>query len=325
MPNPLDPPDSLDSDRRQIWLAALQEIMEAGTLQRLNPPSLSAYVEAVYVHQRATTMIQQSDVLLEHDGRPIANPALKVQEAAARIIAQFARQFRLTAAAPGQQHDDEQKDDTPAEHRAAPVELVRAGDDKRGRWCEQHHRTECTEQRKRGAGPCHQIALRSTGRCRMHDGRRKAVVVAEQLGLTYGTPIKVSPEQALLEELWRTAGHVRWLGDRVAALEATALTWGTDRQVERWWGEFPGSEVVRRAGPHVLLDLYDRERKHLVHVSTAIIGAGLAAKMVDAAQELGQAFARATDAILRDLSLSDEQWSLVPEVVPRRLRELIGA
>ena len=39
----------------------------------------------------------------------------------------------------------------------------------------------------------------------------------------------------------------------------------------------------------------------------------------------GGQVARLIDAILRDLALSTDQWALVPDVVPRRCRELIPA
>ncbi len=319
MASPLDPPPNLDQASRAIWLDTLAHIMEAGTLSRLDAHSLAAYVAAVRNHQRATTLLASTDVLIEHDGKPATNPALGIQAQAARTIATFARQFRLTAAAPGQAPDDH-AEPTPAD-QPTPAQ-------RRGRWCEHHHRWECTGHKKGGVDDCHQIALVSTGRCRLHDGRRKATVLAEQLVQhvpTYGTPLKISAERALLGELWNTAGIVKWLGEQVALLEASALTWGTSIKVERWWGEYPGSEQVARAGPHALLDLYYRERRHLVHVATSIISAGLAARLVDAAQEQGAASARVVDAILHDLGLSEEQWALVPTVVPRRFRELMPA
>lgn len=321
MANPLDPPADLDPESRAIWVDTLAHIMEAGTLQRLDVHSLAAYVAAVRAHQKATALITASDVLIDRDGKPAPNPAVAIQQQAARTIATFARQFRLTAAAPGNAPD--------ADHRDAAQPPMPAGDatPKLGRWCEQHHRNECTAHTKAGA-PCHQLANPRTGRCtRMHDGRSKAVVLAEKLDVlpTYGAPVQISAERALIELLWRTAGHVKWLGDRVAELETAALTWGTSQKVERWWGEFPGSETIQKSGPHVLLDLYYRERKALLEISVAIVSAGLAARLVDTAQELGTASARVVDAILHDLNLSDEQWALVPVVAPRRFRELMPA
>jgi len=322
MPNPLDPPAHLDDARRAIWRDTLAQIMEAGTIARLDPNSLAAYVEAVHTHQRATHLLAQTDILINREGTPAPNPALHIQQTAARTIATFARQFRLTATAPGQPDHTEQPDQ--GKQSAQPM---RDGAPMRkGRWCERHSRYCCTGTTQAGL-PCCRPARKTSGKCPRHDTRGRAVKLAESLGLvpTYGLPVKVTAEQAVMEELWRTAGAVRWLAERVAQLEAAALTWGTTQTVQRWWGEFPGSEEVAKAGPHVLLDLYFRERKHLVDVALGIIGAGLAARMVDLAQEQGAASARVVDAILADLSLTEEQWALVPQVVPRRFRELMPA
>ena len=315
MSNPLDPPPGLAADRRAIWVDTVAQVMAAGTLERLDPNSLQAYVEAVWRQRRAATLLQQTDVLIEQGGQAKANPAVQVMDQAARAIAAFARQFRLNAATPG-------TPDQPAQPQNVPAPGVQPG-----RWCEQHRRRECTSRNAKG-GDCHAIAKLTTGRCGFHDGRSKAVRLAEKLGVTiptYGAPRRIRAEQAVLEELWRTAGHVAWLGDRVAALETEALTWGTTQSVHRWWGEFPGSEELRKAGPHVLLDLYYRERRHLVDVAMGILQHGLAARMVDEAKERGTAMAQLVDAILHDLDLSQEQWKRVPQVVPARFRELMPA
>lgn len=322
----LDPPDNLSADERAVWLSAVQQIMEAGQLDRIDTNGLAAYVSAVISNRRAAELLRASDVLIDRDGRPAVNPALAVQQQTAQTIATFDRQFRLNYGRT-----------QPAPERPAPAGGLRDQDVMQraltggARWCEQHSRWECVKQRKAGRGQCHGPAVKDasgqpTERCRIHDGRHTADRLADVLvrERTYGEPVKVSAEQALLGELWRTAGIVKWLGERVAELEADTLTWGAVSTARRYWGEFPGSETIERAGPHVLLDLYYRERQHLVKVAAQIMSHGLAARMVDAMQEQGVAFAKCIDAILHDLDLSDEQWQLVPAVVPSRLRELIA-
>jgi P27 family predicted phage terminase small subunit len=325
----LNPPAGLDPASRAIWTATIAQVLEAGTMARLDLNSLAAYVSAVRTHQRATELLTASDVLIERDGKPVPNPALTVQVQAAAVIAAFARQFRLTAhhpAGPGQEHHHTpDQPEALAGVNAAPLPMGARGEHP-GTWCEDHHRWECRAPKSRDRGPCHGIAT-VTGRCASHIGgpSARANKLATELvrrDPTYGVPEKITAEDALVGELWRTAGHVKWLGERVAELEASALTWGTTQTVTRYWGEFPGGEQVARAGPHILLDLYDRERKHLVHVAAEIIRAGLAARLLDTAQRQGAAFGRVTDLILHDLGLSPAQWALVPEVVPRRFREL---
>jgi len=141
-----------------------------------------------------------------------------------------------------------------------------------------------------------------------------------------------------------TAGHVRWLRDRVQELEQSQLVWGTVRTEREADGEvitfggveaddedqtglvdvgsLPASKVIQAAGPAVWLDLYDRERKHLVGVCTAALRAGVEERRVRLAEQQGALVAQAIRAILADLHLSPEQEVRVGEIVPRHLRAL---
>lgn len=175
--------------------------------------------------------------------------------------------------------------------------------------------------------------------------RRGQELVAREAVATYGLPVDVSPTEALLEEVRWTAGHVRWLRDRVQELEQSQLVWGTVRTETEAGGDdrltfggrevddedvtglvdvgsVPASKVIEAAGPSVWLDLYDRERKHLVGVCTAALRAGVEERRVRLAESQGALVAQAIRAILADLHLSVEQSALVGEVVPRHLRAL---
>src|SRR5689334_835242 len=78
-------------------------------------------------------------------------------------------------------------------------------------------------------GPCgHWKGFRTNhpgfGRCYRHGGNTRNHQVAANKEIvkwrmrTYGNARVISPEEALKEEVWRTAGHVQWLGDLVADL-----------------------------------------------------------------------------------------------------------
>lgn len=340
MPSQLDPPPGLDDTTRRLWLETVTQLREAGTVFRVDPNSLAAYVSAVRSHQRATALLSQTDIMviqgarqddqgndIPGTGKAVPNPALAIQREAAATIATFARQFRLTASRPAA---GPEQPPAPADQPMSQPQAKAPGG-KPGTYCEEHRRYECGAEKSRQRGPCHAAAEpdNAAGRCRSHKGgpSARAVALANRLVRaepTYGTPIKISAEEALVGELWRTAGHVKWLGDRVAELEAQALTWGQDRKVVRYWGEYPGSEIIEQARPHILLELYDRERKHLVHVAAEILRAGLAAQLLRTAQELGTTFGKVVEAILGDMQLTAEQQALVPVVVPRRFRELLA-
>jgi hypothetical protein len=192
--------------------------------------------------------------------------------------------------------------------------------------CGQLHQTRtgqpsCTGHRRDGE-PCPTPPITGADKCRMHVGRKAAPVIAEgRLAAAmaiYGLPIETTPADALLAEVHRTAGHVAWLQQRVADLEEHELVWG--RTKDKWGGEDRGT--TEEAKPHVLLQLYQEERKHLVRVSAEAIRCGIEERRVKLAESQGALVAGVIRAILGDLGLTAEQQAMVSEVVPRRLREL---
>jgi len=210
---------------------------------------------------------------------------------------------------------------------------------------------------KRDGGPCAQPRMTDQDVCRLHGGKApRALAAAQKRGQdraareavkTYGLPVDVSPTEALLEEVRWTAGHVQWLRARVQELEESQLVWGTVKTERESGGEdritfggpddddetmtglvdagsLPVSKVIDAAGPNIWLDLYDRERKHLVAVASAAIKAGVEERRVRLAESQGELVAQVIRAILADLGLTTEQETLVATVVPKHLRLLAG-
>ncbi|GHE33317.1 hypothetical protein GCM10017673_40320 [Streptosporangium violaceochromogenes] len=168
------------------------------------------------------------------------------------------------------------------------------------------------------------------GRCKLHGGSTPNHVTAARLEqarrdvATYGLPREIDPAAALLEEVHRTAGHVAWLAAKVAELDEGALVWGVTEEVDKAAGEYPGVDTTRAAKPSPWLELYQKERRHLVDVSSAAIRAGVDAALVRVTERQGALLAGAVARILDGLGLSPEQWARVPEVVPAVLREVGG-
>ena len=153
---------------------------------------------------------------------------------------------------------------------------------------------------------------------REHFDRRHKKQKAAQAVATYGLPREVDPHDALLEEVHRTAGHVAWLGDIVSELDRGALVWGITEQVQKDATEFPGTDVKAQAAPNVWLELYHRERQHLVKVAKAAIDAGIDERRVRLAEEQGRVIVDVLKATLADLGVD-----VTPEVastVGRHLR-----
>lgn len=165
-----------------------------------------------------------------------------------------------------------------------------------------------------------------TGRCKLHGGKtpthqaagKKAL--AEKAVATFGLTREVDPRDALLEEVYRSAGAVDWLYEQVKALEADEVIWGLAEQVEKQAGEFPGVDTTNKAAVNVWVELWQRERAHLVKVAKLAIDAGLDERKVRLAEQQGAMLAGVIKAILGDLHLNAEQQAMVATVVPRHLR-----
>ncbi len=194
----------------------------------------------------------------------------------------------------------------------------------RGRWCEEHRRLECVKPRSRGRGECHGPAVTGSDRCRMHLGKPAASVIAGEMArravITYGLPRDISPADALLEEVRYTAGHVAWLREKVRELEDADLVWGVTEESDQQATEFPGVNTTRAAKPNVWLELYFRERRHLVDVTRAAIAAGVEERRVKLAEAQGAILNGVLRRIFARLALSPEQSALLPAVVPEELR-----
>jgi P27 family predicted phage terminase small subunit len=313
----LDPPAGLPAARAAIWQETVAELADAGTLFRLDLNSLAAYVAAVADHRECSRLIAQSGVLIERDGKAVTNPALQAQTQAAGVIAQFAKQFGLTR---------HKAPDTPAE----PPKRARSPlheRDHAGRWCEEHRRWECVSPRSRGRGTCHGIAT-ANGNCRMHAGHStvaaKAVAKLVRQVPTYGEPVSISPGEALLQEVRRSAGIVAWLGEVIGALDAEDVVWGIERRTDRTAGDFPGADIISSARPNVWVSLYQQERRHLVACCAEALRANVDERLVRLAELQGGRIVTALNGIFEDLELTAGQRERLPEVVPRRLRELVA-
>lgn len=188
----------------------------------------------------------------------------------------------------------------------------------------------CGAKARTTGNTCRRFPVEGATRCKLHGGaspqvkkkieRQQAEKALAEAVATYGLPVDVSPTEALLDEVKWTAGHVAWLRARVQEMEAAALSWGTRSIVDKQGGEFPGVDTTEAAAPPVLLDLYQRERKHLVDVCAKALQAGVEERRVRLAESQGALLADVIRRILGDLNLTAEQSALVSEVVPRHLR-----
>lgn len=164
----------------------------------------------------------------------------------------------------------------------------------------------CTAHSSRTGKPCTKYAMKGQAVCDSHGGRspqaRKAAkerterAKALEAIATYGLPVEVDPHTALLEELWRTAGHVAWLRLRIGEL--------SDDQLHGPVGA-AGESSFPREEPHVWVRLYQEERRHFHAVSRDCIRAGIEERRVTLAERQGALLAQVIRGVLSDLGIED--------------------
>lgn len=116
-----------------------------------------------------------------------------------------------------------------------------------------------------------------------------------------------NPTDALLEEVQWTAGHVAWLRARIQESQAGDQ------------GEGSGTDAV---AAQVVLELYQRDRAHLLSACKTALAAGVEERRVKLAEQQGALLADVIKAILGDLHLTPEQAAVAPRIVSDRLRDL---
>lgn len=147
---------------------------------------------------------------------------------------------------------------------------------------------------------------------------------------TYGSPVEVAPLDALLGELWRTAGHVQWLGDLIADLEhsdphAEPVEDGEPASTSGRSGlkQYTRDKGLLWEKPSVWVELYQHERTHLARVAKDCLQVGIEERRVKLVEEQGRMVADVIRRIVAGLGL-DPGAPEVREVVRRELTVVAG-
>lgn len=191
----------------------------------------------------------------------------------------------------------------------------------------------CTAHSSRTGERCKQRPIAGGTVCGTHGGRAPQVKAAAQQRLdaaraevtarSFGLPIVTTPTEALLGELYRTAGVVAWLDSIVADLPKGDIARGVVSVTTRE-GDRAGREVEIAASVNVWVDLWERERRHLVLVSKACHDVKIDAARVELAARQGELLAGLIDRIL-DAVLDGLVSSLGAGAVVDRIRASWGA
>lgn len=110
-----------------------------------------------------------------------------------------------------------------------------------------------------------------------------------------GVPIEIDPTEALLNEIWETVGNIEFLRNMVQELpshpdEDTIIGFNDKTEAPIWQRGAAGiygntyhlsGQPTGEAKPHVLVQMYNAERKHLVDVASAAIRLGIEERRVN--------------------------------------------
>jgi len=166
---------------------------------------------------------------------------------------------------------------------------------------------------KTDGNPCKAWAVVGLDVCHFHGGatpkarnaafERRALHMSQAGMELFGPPVETSPEEALLDELHRTAGHIAWLREQIATSDPTMFAqsmWMQSRQS----GYIRPDEIDNyswSAAGAIWVKLYMEERKHLVEVATRCIAAGIEERRVRIAERGVEQVGNAIQTLIQDL------------------------
>lgn len=116
--------------------------------------------------------------------------------------------------------------------------------------------------------------------------------------------------------MWRTQGHVVWLGAVVQQLRKRDVAWGKTKV--KIGGEDRG--VTSEAKVNAYVALYQEERKHLVRVTSEAIKAGVEEKRLVLETHRAEMVVTMLGSIFDALELNDEQAAKLEVLVPEALK-----
>ena len=154
------------------------------------------------------------------------------------------------------------------------------------------------------------------GKCKFHGGTSSGLNIAAQREefreRFLGDEVQIEPTEAILEEIRRSAGHVRWLHGMILKFDEALDGEDASRVLlqlsEAGWNKAAWTK------------LYSDERTHLVRTCKMAIDAGIAERQVKLAENQGELIAVVLRGILTDLGLTAEQETSAPAIVAKHLR-----
>jgi hypothetical protein len=86
------------------------------------------------------------------------------------------------------------------------------------KWCTDHDRWECTKNRTKGRGPCHNVPVSGTNACTSHSGKKIAVAKLEGAA-------KIQAHRNAQITAWNPAGETPTVDHQAVALSTLQMSW----------------------------------------------------------------------------------------------------
>lgn len=204
------------------------------------------------------------------------------------------------------------------------------------RYCEEHGRLECTKNRTKGRGECHQAAVRGTDACRNHSGLTKEIHrVQGEARITawnpHGQTVALDASSAVLAVLQMTylrlgmyaellRQQVATEGDTAGDLQETDTPSASGLIGHRYgMGGKDGITYVVAEEVRALVSLEAAERDRVVKYAKTAHDMGISDQLVSLAERWGDLVAGRIATMLEALELTDGQAAMVPALLQLHL------
>lgn len=153
-----------------------------------------------------------------------------------------------------------------------------------GYYCIQHIglKRKCAARNRKTGELCETTAVAGTPYCQGHGkfnskvtrshAKAKALTTMQRFVEPYGGDI--DPVSVFESEFRRTLGRIRWIDQQLAALDSEDdLIWGLTKEEEVNATEYDGTNRTYEARVHLLVEMQNWERKHLLDMEKVWIAA----------------------------------------------------
>lgn len=217
-----------------------------------------------------------------------------------------------------------------------PVRVHKDNNPGGARWCDEHGRLECTKNRTKGRGHCHQAAVRGTGACYVHCGFKREVIKAQgKARITAWNPngegTTIDAGAAVLAVLQMTylrlGAYAELLrrqvvvdGDTAGDIQETDPPQSSGLIGHRYgMGGKDGIQYVQTEEVRALVVLEAQERDRVVKYAKTAHDMGISDRLTSIAERWGDIVAGRIAAMLDALELSPEQTAMVPALLQTHL------